>query len=192
MGTIEDNEQLLHHIHEVQQNGSGRDSSFTYIWIACLPSVRSAIFEVGLRGLDAEDAIQETSIALWDSLSTFDANRSAIAAYARIIARHRAIDFIRRNRRRMNKELAFAEEVAIHETAIQSPESCRRDSYSLVEQFIRQNWGKTDISIVKSFASGKSLSAIATMLGLPTPTVKSRWLRFRRSFKKRYGHLFTD
>jgi DNA-directed RNA polymerase specialized sigma24 family protein len=61
-----------------------------------------------------------------------------------------------------------------------------------VEQLIRQNWDDADVLIVESFASGKSLSEIAGMLGQPIPTVKSRWLRFRTSFKKRYGYLFTD
>lgn len=62
----------------------------------------SIVYSVSLRVLQdtgaAEDVLQETFMQLWRNPGAFDASRGNMAAWLAVIARHRAIDALRRRR----------------------------------------------------------------------------------------------
>ncbi len=68
----------------------------------------SIVYSVALRVLQdtgaAEDVLQEIFMQLWRSPGAFDANRGNMAAWLAVIARHRAIDALRRRRPENNIE----------------------------------------------------------------------------------------
>src|SRR5690348_14655233 len=60
------------------------------------------VYSVALRVLgdttQAEDILQEIFLQLWRKPETFDSNRGSLGAWLAVIARHRAIDYLRRRR----------------------------------------------------------------------------------------------
>lgn len=106
---------LLQHISVVQQQGDESYASFKIIWQVCLPSVKSIISKIGLEGADMEDAVQETCIALWKKFSSFNPDISLITTFAQRIARNRAIDLIRGNKRRERRDSAYFGEILIRQ-----------------------------------------------------------------------------
>src|SRR5271167_3339163 len=62
----------------------------------------SIVYAVALRVLQdtgaAEDVLQDIFMQLWRNPGAFDANRGNMAAWLAVIARHRAIDALRRRR----------------------------------------------------------------------------------------------
>src|ERR1022692_4365903 len=62
----------------------------------------SIVHSVALRVLQdtgaAEDVLQDVFMQLWRNPGAFDANRGNMAAWLAVIARHRAIDALRRRR----------------------------------------------------------------------------------------------
>src|SRR5438309_5211717 len=60
------------------------------------------VYSVALRVLgdttQAEDILQEIFMQIWRNPQTFDSNRGSLAAWLSVIARHRAIDQLRRRR----------------------------------------------------------------------------------------------
>src|SRR5207302_4823815 len=60
------------------------------------------VYSVALRVLgettQAEDILQEIFLQLWRDPQRFDSNRGSLGAWLAVIARHRAIDHLRRRR----------------------------------------------------------------------------------------------
>jgi len=60
------------------------------------------IYAVGLRVMQdaaaAEDVLQDVCLQLWRNPDAFDASRGSLAAWLAVIARHRAIDRLRKRR----------------------------------------------------------------------------------------------
>ncbi|HWC17645.1 MAG TPA: sigma-70 family RNA polymerase sigma factor, partial [Terriglobales bacterium] len=60
------------------------------------------VYSVALRVLgdttQAEDVLQEIFLQLWRNPDTFDSSRGSLGAWLAVIARHRAIDQLRRRR----------------------------------------------------------------------------------------------
>jgi RNA polymerase sigma-70 factor, ECF subfamily len=60
------------------------------------------VYSVALRVLgdttQAEDILQEIFMQIWRNPQTFDSSRGSLAAWLSVIARHRAIDHLRRRR----------------------------------------------------------------------------------------------
>src|SRR5437764_2357296 len=60
------------------------------------------VYSVALRVLgdttQAEDILQEIFMQIWRNPQTFDSSRGSLAAWLSVIARHRAIDYLRRRR----------------------------------------------------------------------------------------------
>lgn len=190
MNAIEDREQLLHHIRVVQQGGNESYASFKIIWQACLPAVKSTVLKIGLGEGDMEDAVQLTCIALWKKIPTFDIEKSSVTTYAQKIAHNRAIDFIRGNSRRERRDSDYRLENVSLEN-IDAHTHSKNDTYAQVLKLIETHWKGPTIAIVQGVALGESLSEIASRLGLPVSTVKTKWRRFRLLFIKDYGQLFT-
>lgn len=186
------NDKLLHHIHEVQQNRNGSDASFRCIWEACLPSVKSAIAKVGLQGPDMEDTIQETCLAIWKTIPTFNSKRSSISSYAYIVARRRALDLIRGNRRRSKRDAIFEILLKIDSLRYDSgSQNESRDEHRLLEFFIARYCDNTMKEIIHLAAAEFSFPEIAREMEMKVSTVKTRWQRFCKKFNKYHAIRVT-
>ncbi len=118
---------------------------------------------------DAEDAVQEIFVHLWQQAARFDESKGSEANFVAMLARRRLIDRLRRTQRRPQTELlvevpaapAPNDPVAVAEEAAVAREKMK--SLKPEEQ-----------SVLKlTLQSGLTQTAVAKELGLPLGTVKS-------------------
>ena len=120
----------------------------------------------------AEDAVQETFLAIWRSAHRFDRNRGSAKAWLLTIARNRAIDAVRRRR----PVTALPET----ETAQGSPRATwwadddRFANRSMLVDGLAKLPFEQRTAIQLSFVQGMTHQQIALHTGAPLGTVKSR------------------
>lgn len=119
----------------------------------------------------AEDLIQDVFMEVWRRAHAFDESRGSVRTWLLVRLRSRALDRLRsaRNRR----------EVAVEEVSPAQPESAPEDpelqpDRTMVRQAIEQLPEEQRQVIELSYFHGLSSSEIATRMGSPLGTVKSR------------------
>jgi RNA polymerase sigma-70 factor (ECF subfamily) len=121
----------------------------------------------------AQDVVQEVFVALWRDASRFDPSRGAVAPWLFSLARHKAIDLIRReaNVRKhtadVDLELKHAEDDTDHEAWLR----IRRDR---VHEAIRELTPFQREALELAFFHGLTHVEVAERLGIPLGTAKTR------------------
>jgi RNA polymerase sigma-70 factor (ECF subfamily) len=121
----------------------------------------------------AQDVVQEVFVALWRDASRFDPSRGAVAPWLFSLARHKAIDLVRReaNVRKhtadVDLELRHAEDDTDHEAWLR----IRRDR---VHEAIRELTPIQREALDLAFFGGLTHVEVAEQLGIPLGTAKTR------------------
>jgi RNA polymerase sigma-70 factor (ECF subfamily) len=121
----------------------------------------------------AQDVIQEVFIALWKDASRFDPSRGAVASWLFSLARHKAIDLVRREanvrKRTADVDLAFheADDDVDHETWL----NFRRER---VLEAIEELTPTQRESLELAFFQGLTHVEVSERLGIPLGTAKTR------------------
>jgi RNA polymerase sigma-70 factor, ECF subfamily len=125
----------------------------------------------------AEDLVSEAFLEAWRSANRFD-GRSAVATWLLAIARHRAVDALRKRRDVALDEAAaatIADPAAGPEAAL-----ARLDRRRLVRSCLQQLSGDHAQIIDLVYYHEKSVSDVAQILGIPQATVKTRMFHVRK------------
>ena len=131
------------------------------------------VYAVALRVLTdtaaAEDVLQEVFLQLWQHPASFDARRGALGPWLAVIARHRAIDVLRKRQPQADLEDVV---IAIDADLEQTTERTRavekvRASLHAMPDNQRQ-------ALEMAFFEGMTHSEIAARTGQPLGTVKTR------------------
>jgi len=120
---------------------------------------------------EAEDAVQEIFIALWESAARYDPGRASEAAFISTIARRRLIDQHRRRQRRIKLESLDEKEYVEPETPGRHVEACAEAA--LAARAIDRLQPKERNVVLLSAYHGMSHGQIAEHTGLPLGTVKT-------------------
>lgn len=118
----------------------------------------------------AEEVMQDTFLTVWNSASAWDPERGSVQAWLVTIARHRAIDFLRKQEQPSFplQPTVASTDLGPDEVAVQSAMSAAvRDSVNELPDIYREV-----LSAV--YFSGLSQREAADQLGIPLGTVKSR------------------
>lgn len=141
----------------------------------CLEKYRGLVWSIARRfagnHADAEDAVQEIFIELWQHAGRFDPGTAAESTFVGTIARRRLIDRYRRRARRPESVPFIAEPVA---TAISDTE--RLETMEEVQRargFLAQLRPEQRRVLELSFDEGMSQQEIAEATRLPLGTVKT-------------------
>ena len=131
------------------------------------------VYAVALRVLGdtgaAEDVLQEVFMQLWRHPASFDARRGGLGPWLAVIARHRAIDVLRKRRPQTDLEdVVIAIELDLEDTAerARALERVRASLHSMPD-----NQRK---ALEMAFFEGMTHSEIAAQTGEPLGTVKTR------------------
>lgn len=138
------------------------------------PRIKGYLMRTGSGASEAEEIAQETMIALWHKADRFDPATSGAPAWIFTIARNLRIDASRRGRRAQRLlqdiEAEYQPELAESaETAFGRDQEAAR-----IDAAVQQLPPQQSEIIRLSFLEEKPHSEIATLLGLPLGTVKSR------------------
>jgi RNA polymerase sigma-70 factor (ECF subfamily) len=123
----------------------------------------------------AEDIVQEAFMSLWRSGARYDASRGSVRTWVLSVVRNRAIDLFRREGARGGRELAeedAAERMPAPE--LTDTEVERRDEARQIRKALGKLPPDQRQVIELSFFGGFTHSQIASMLELPSGTVKGR------------------
>ena len=128
---------------------------------------------------EAEDAVQEIFLALWQSASRFDANKGSEITFIATIARRRLIDGLRKNNK--HKILQSIDD-AISDDVFKQKSNLEKNAELSLAIGILETLEKKDQELLSlSIYQGYSHVEIAKLLNLPLGTVKTK---IRRSLMK--------
>lgn len=158
---------------------TGDEEAFRGLFGRYGPSAKALALRVVRQTHLAEEIVQEAFLALWKNPDGYDQGRGSVKSWLMGMVHHRAVDLVRReeaHRRRaersipmaMETEPDLADQVVVQ---VNAPEEGRvvRAALGVLPTEQRQ-------VIELMYFGGRSQSQIATELGLPLGTVKSRTL----------------
>jgi RNA polymerase sigma-70 factor, ECF subfamily len=181
----------------------GSQAALAHLYDRHASTVYAAALRVGHDPGVAEEVVQETFLALWDRAEMFDAKLGSLRAWLHTIARNRAVDRLRANRRH-DRAATFSTFAAAGEDdgsvaewlvaagspvamagSEPSPESAitdRETRRSLAAALATLEPNERAV-IELAYAAGLSQSEVAERLGWPLGTVKTRTRRALRRLR---------
>lgn len=146
----------------------------------------SIVYSVALRVLGdtgaAEDVLQEVFMQLWRNPAAFDANRGSLAAWLAVIARHRAIDALRKRKPQTDiSEVVIALDLDLEE------EAGRKLAIEKVRSALAGMPAEQRKAVELAFFEGLTHSEVAAKTGEPLGTVKTRIRSALQNLRKILG-----
>ena len=138
------------------------------------PRIKGFLIKTGSNADDAEEIAQSTMVAVWTKAAQFDPASAGAAAWIFTIARNLRIDAARRAARdgRLGQERARDDDA--DPTLAADLIVSRVEDTARVAKAIQRLSAEQSTVIRLSFIEERPHSEIATVLGLPLGTVKSR------------------
>jgi RNA polymerase sigma-70 factor (ECF subfamily) len=131
------------------------------------------VYAVALRVLgstgEAEDVLQEVFMQLWRKPSAFNASRGALAAWMAVIARHRAIDLLRKRRPETDLET-----IQVSSDLDVEDETSRNLLLQRITSGLDSLSTEQRAAVEMAFFEGMTHSEIAKKTGEPLGTIKTR------------------
>jgi RNA polymerase sigma-70 factor (ECF subfamily) len=147
------------------------------------------LFGVCLRILpdrsDAEDALQDAFVTIWQKAASFDASRASPITWLVTLTRNRAIDRLRARKTFAAQSLDLAAEIADDGVPADKQIEQGQDAARLAACLDELKDGDS-VLIRAAFLQGATYPQLATRAALPLATVKSR---IRRALIKLRGCL---
>jgi RNA polymerase sigma-70 factor (ECF subfamily) len=153
-------------------NEGDRDA-FARLFEHFAPRVKGFLVKTGCDPETAEDIAQSTFVAVWRKAEQFDPATVGVAAWIFTIARNQRIDAARRS---VRQERALSAEVTYEVDTAGSPEQihARNEDAALIAGALARLSEEQSTVIRLSFIEEKAHGEIASSLGIPLGTVKSR------------------
>jgi len=122
----------------------------------------------------AEDAVQEAFLAVWRQAASYDPNQAKPSTWILTIVHRRAVDHVRRSVRHgeIAERVATLEEHGVVEGLDEA--TATRETRRRVQKALATLPAKERSALELAYWGGMSQSQIATQLGIPAGTVKSR------------------
>jgi RNA polymerase sigma-70 factor (ECF subfamily) len=131
------------------------------------------VYSVALRVLaettQAEDILQELFLQLWRNPQAFDSNRGSLGAWLAVIARHRAIDYLRRRRPETDiEDVVVAVDTRVEQT------TDRNMAIAKIRAAVEGLPAEQRKPLEMAFFEGLTHSEISSKTGEPLGTIKTR------------------
>lgn len=144
----------------------------------CIKTYGDLIWSLARRLLrnhaDAEDAVQDVFIDLWNSAARFDRKVASEVAFVSTIARRRLIDRLRAQGRRPGMDSLDDEEAGDSRQPFVLPQNEEQSDVAVVARVLADMDPEHSRILSLSLYEGYSHSEIAEQLGIPLGTVKTR------------------
>jgi RNA polymerase sigma-70 factor (ECF subfamily) len=145
---------------------------------------------------EAEEAVEETFWQAWRQAARYDTTRGAVSTWLTTIARSRALDRLRANRRRQEEpmsELSETKRTAVEETARRGDDPARgaeaSERRALVRQALLALPAEQREVLELAYFRGLSQTEIAERTGQPLGTIKTRVRLAMEKLRDRLGIL---
>lgn len=162
----------------------------------CIKAYGDLIWSLARRLLrnhaDAEDAVQDVFIDLWNSAARFDRNVASEVAFVSTIARRRMIDRLRQQGRRPGMDSLDDEEAGDARQPFVLPQNEEESDVAVVARVLADMDPQHSRILSLSLYEGYSHSEIAEQLGIPLGTVKTRVRRGLIHIREQLGITVQD
>jgi RNA polymerase sigma-70 factor, ECF subfamily len=139
---------------------------------------------------DAQEILQETFLAAWTDASKFDPSRGSELAWLISMARSRGIDRLRARQRRGEREEEAGREISKATSNVDDPVAFR-EIRAAVRNALQELPEAQRKALELAYFDGLSQSEIATRLGEPLGTVKTRINLAMKKLRERLGAFRT-
>ena len=152
---------------------AGDEEALAEVWQRYGPLVFGLARRVTGDPATAEDVTQEVFVTLWQHPERFDAGRGTLRAYLGVHAQRRAIDALRRDGRRTDREHRHHR---LHRSG--APEPVDEVENAVLSGTVRKAISRLPAeqreAVELAFFNGLTHREVATTLGIPEGTAKSR------------------
>jgi RNA polymerase sigma-70 factor (ECF subfamily) len=160
------------------------EAAFTELFDRLSPLVLGFLIRLLGRRDEAEEVLQEVFLQVWREASRYLPERATAKGWIFLIARSRALDLIRSREARRKREEGTGADLVVS-TFGALPETI--DGQIDVHEALEELSPEQRACVALAFFAGCSQSQIATRLGIPLGTVKSRFLYGMRKLRERLG-----
>ena len=161
---------------------AGDPSSMAALYDRYSPIVYAAALRILGDTAAAEDVLQEIFMQLWRNPAAFDASRGNLAAWLGVIARHRAIDVLRKRRPQTDLD-----DVVIASSYDLRKEAERNAIVEKVRSAMAEMFPEQRRCMEMAYFEGLTHSEIAAKTGEPLGTIKTRIRSALIQLRKRLG-----
>ena len=170
---------------------AGSSAAFETFYDRYSAAVYGVLLKIAGDAEDANDLLQETFVQAWKSASRFDRSRGSEIAWLITIARSRALDRLRSRRSRSDRESSAGKEILAGASAVDvSGEVELREARRLILTAMEELPPEQRQVLELAYFEGKSHSEIASELGQPLGSVKTRIQLGMRKLRGRLAPMF--
>ncbi|TWT12798.1 sigma-70 family RNA polymerase sigma factor [Reyranella sp. CPCC 100927] len=150
----------------------GDRKAFADLYRLASPTLMAVALRVLARRDAAEDVLQEAFLAIWDKAGQYQAERGAPLGWMAMVVRHRAIDRVRRERRRGEDVFASPDEAGDVPSMTERADSSAHDVLACLGRLAPE----PRRAIWLALRHGFTHEEVAARMDRPLGTVKS-WIR---------------
>ncbi|MDZ4673994.1 MAG: sigma-70 family RNA polymerase sigma factor [Gemmatimonadota bacterium] len=171
--------QLVSDADLVQRMARGEDAALAGLYDRWASLVLATAMRLTRDQSDAEEIVVEAFAQAWKSADRFDASRGSVPAWLSTMARSRALDLVRARGRRSRLEEASVATVGAPRSTGEGPSApdapvLTRERQRAVAEALGALPDPQRQAIELAYFGGLSQSEIATQLGEPLGTIKTR------------------
>jgi RNA polymerase sigma-70 factor, ECF subfamily len=171
--------------------GQGADSEIAGLLAACArqdrhafqqlyertaPQLLACLIRMLRNRAQAEDALQDVFVQVWNRAKQFESGRGAAWAWLIAIARYRAIDLRRRESRHVADDGALVEEIADERPPLEAAMAIGQRATRALAGCLEALQVRQRECIVLAYQGGLTHAEVAAEIGEPLGSVKS-WIR---------------
>lgn len=165
---------------------SGDETALAELYDSIGPVVYRLASQVTRDRTAAQDVTQEVFVYLWEHPSRFDPDRGGLRSWLCVMAHRRAVDWVRREAtaRRHRSRAAVAEQDP-------APPPGEQAIASWAHEFVRRAVDALPadqrVAVRLAYFEGHTFRSVATALGIPEGTAKSRLRRGLTTLRQQLG-----
>jgi RNA polymerase sigma-70 factor, ECF subfamily len=153
---------------------AGDDLALAEIFDRLAPAVYRAALRVTGESAAAQDVVQDVFVELWRHPGRYDPAVGALQTYLTVLARHRALDLVRSELRRIARQERHYRLVPRPPSPSPGAEVAAAEVASLVRDAVQLLPGEQRRVVELAYFDGLSCREVALAAGIPEGTAKSR------------------
>jgi RNA polymerase sigma-70 factor (ECF subfamily) len=150
----------------------GDTAAFDAVYEQIVPSVFGIVLRVMRDPAQSEEVSQDVMLEIWRDAAKFDPGRGSAMAWVTTLAHRRAVDRVRSVQKESDRELRVATADIPYDEVAEAVES------GFERERVRRCLGSlTDLqreSVNLAYYRGYTYAQVASLLGVPTGTIKTR------------------
>ena len=153
---------------------AGDDQALTEVFDRLGSAVYGAALRIVGDGTAAQDVVQDVFVELWRHPDRYNPAAGALGTYLVIMARHRAVDLVRSELRRMARQARHTQMTPAQRLGPVSEQVIAADAASAVREAVRLLPDGQRQVVELAYFQGLSYREVAAAAGIPEGTAKSR------------------